>query len=126
MFDGENSRPSLPPPHEGGDPCSLDEDEQGEWGRDPEDLLELNKGRVGFVGGSREQRRDYQDEDNSLYQPSDPGEEPQPDLPDDSPEQSRKVPCPDCEAPDSTYLLFARALPNNGTAAVKSRTVSSS
>ena len=30
------------------------------------------------------------------------------------------VPFPDCEAPKGTHLLFARALPNNGTTAVKS------
>ena len=95
------------------------EDEPGEQGPVRENSDGLDKGVSAFVGGSNKQKQDYQDEEESAYEPSLPEEDPSPDaLADGCADQSR-VPFPDCEAPESTHLLFARALPNNGTTAVK-------
>ncbi|CAE7387258.1 unnamed protein product [Symbiodinium microadriaticum] len=88
-----------------------------------------------FAGGSMVQKENYEhDSTYSLYEPSltDPGEEQN--LPDsqeaedlhvhqEEPRpamfQPPPVPFPDCEAPESTFLLFARPIPANSTNYVK-------
>ncbi|CAE7364368.1 unnamed protein product, partial [Symbiodinium microadriaticum] len=88
-----------------------------------------------FAGGSMVQRENYENESTySLYEPSltDPGEEqnqPDPQEAEDlhaHQEEPRStmlqpppVPFPDCEAPESTFLLFARPIPANTTNYVK-------
>ncbi|CAE7622325.1 KCNH4 [Symbiodinium sp. CCMP2592] len=124
--DGEElARPSQLPPREEGDPFSFVDDEPSEQGpaQDDEDELseqghqssydeEVDKDLMGFVGGSQEQKRSYEEEDLD-YEPSLPGDDPPCELPGDLPRRSAQVPFPDCEAPEMTHLLFARALPNN-------------
>ena len=132
-YDGEElARPSLLPPHEE-DPFILDDepgeqsplfvdDEPGEQSLRDDLTLDRDELLAQFVGGTREQREHYEDENNSLYQPSEPdgGEDQHQDHgEEEDPGTGTKIPFPDCEPPRSTYLLFARALPNNGTAAVK-------
>ena len=73
----------------------------------------------GFIGGSTKQRGEFRDEGDSMYEPSLPDEE---DIDGEKHEVeggSQQIPFPDCEPPQSTYLLFARALPTNGTSSVK-------
>ena len=88
-----------------------------------------------FAGGSVVQQENYEkDTTYSLYEPSltDPGEEQNladPDQADgqhDYQEQQepmslhpQQVPFPDCEPPESTFLLFARPIPTNTTTYVK-------
>ena len=97
-----------------------DEDEPGEQSRGPEDLGQCLRSEFGFIGGSHEQRQNYKDEEDSLYEPSISDDDQASPLPDDKPDaQQQPLPFPDCEAPERTQLLFARALPNNTTASVK-------
>ncbi|CAE7780733.1 unnamed protein product, partial [Symbiodinium sp. CCMP2456] len=110
-------------------PIYHDEDESGEQGYSG-NLESILGGKVPvFAGSSSAQRADYEKEDwdDSMYEPSipeldqvkDDGDE---DLQAQAPAsqaQNSPVPFPDCEAPKTTYLLFARALPSNTTASVK-------
>ncbi|CAE7334978.1 GIP [Symbiodinium sp. CCMP2592] len=130
--DGEElARPSLLPPTEDEDPFGLaehessgqglnpdGEDEQSEQGHQSSYDEEVDRDLMGFAGGSQEQKRRYTAEELD-YEPSVPEGDPQVELQDDLPRRSAQVPFPDCEAPEMTHLLFARALPNNGTMAVK-------
>ena len=95
------------------------EDEPGEQGPLCESDDGLDKEGAWFVGSSMQQKRDYQDEEELEYEPSLPEQDPPPDPQGEGRTDTARVPFPDCEAPESTHLLFARALPNNGTAAVK-------
>ena len=128
----ELARPSLLPPHGEGDPFSVDEDEPGEQSRlqrdedepgeqsrGPEDLGQCLRSEFGFIGGSHEQRQNYRDEEDSLYQPSICDDDQASPPSDDKLDAQQPLPFPDCEAPERTQLLFARALPNNTTASVK-------
>ncbi|CAE7503071.1 unnamed protein product, partial [Symbiodinium sp. CCMP2456] len=108
----ELAEPSRLPPHEDGDPFILEPGEQGqERDQSSED--------ANFIGGTRKQQADYQDYDDSMYEPSEP-EEPPKELQEDTTQNpSDPDPHQDCVAPASTYLLFAKALPSNGSAVVK-------
>ena len=74
-----------------------------------------------FIGGTDRQKKDYED---SMYAYSE--DEPEDDA-DQGYGQGRDQergeqlgePYPDCEAPESTHLLFAKALPSNGSVVVK-------
>ena len=76
------------------------------------------RGHPEFLGASRRQRQDYED---SMYAPSEPDEDSGPDhrTHDEQGGGPRGAVIQDCEAPESTSLLFARALKDNGTMAVK-------
>ena len=94
----------------------------GEQSGPSHEVSDSDQGGLQFLGGTKEQRDRYAEEEDSLYQPSDPGDEEEHGLDDgrdQEPDVTKKEPFPDCDPPRSTYLLFARALPNNGTAAVK-------
>ncbi|CAE7228272.1 unnamed protein product, partial [Symbiodinium sp. CCMP2456] len=72
-----------------------------------------------FIGGTRRQQAEYQDYDDSMYEPSEP-EEPPKELQEDLIQRPGDPdPHQDCVAPASTYLLFAKALPSNGSTVVK-------
>ena len=112
----ELSEPSRLPPQDEVDPFILIEDEPGEQGRLSEDepgeqgqTLQLSDDPC-FLGGTKDQRKDYED---SLYEWSDPeGEE-------INLGRHAENSYPDCERPESTHLLFAKALPTNGSNVVK-------
>ena len=88
-----------------------------------------------FAGGSMVQKENYENDSTySLYEPSltDPGEEQNQADPQEADDQHvhqeeprpttlhpPQVPFPDCEAPESTFLLFARPIPANTTNYVK-------
>ena len=78
----------------------------------------VGRGHPEFLGASRRQRQDYED---SMYAPSEPDEDSGPDhrTPDEQGGGPGGAVIQDCEAPESTSLLFARALKDNGTMAVK-------
>ena len=139
--DKEIARPSLPQPHEGGgslldeleqsrgDPFAVDELEQSRG--DPlldwdDHYLQVKSDQAaadGFVGSSRKQQQEYEDYEDSMYEPS---------LQDEDELEDRdggvhggplsvepRTVIQDCEAPESTYLLFARPLVANGSGLVK-------
>ena len=116
VMNKELSEPSRLPPQDEGDPFVIVEDEPGEQGRLSEDEpgeqgreLQWDDG-PGFIGGTKSQKRDYED---SLYEWSEPdGEE-------IAVGECIRDPYPDCEKPESTHLLFAKALPANGSNVVK-------
>ncbi|CAE7812024.1 unnamed protein product [Symbiodinium sp. CCMP2592] len=131
----EIAGPSLPQPLDGGDPFSIDELESGfQESSLPIDDLQHFSGAVpdpeeddreatqGLLGGSRRQQREFVDYEDSLYEPSLPDQPEEDDEPGDGEDphapQPRAV-IQDCEAPESTYLLFARPLPTNGSSIVK-------
>ena len=124
-------------------PLYSNEDEPGEQGPltydgEPQHGRERDLGphnSPAFAGGSVVQKENYEkDTTYSLYEPSltDPGEEQNladPDQADgqhdyqEQPEPTLlyppQVPFPDCEPPESTFLLFARPIPTNTTNYVK-------
>eukprot|EP00439_Symbiodinium_sp_Y106_P003481 s9170_g1.t1 len=80
----------------------------------------------GFVGSTKEQQEGRLDYEDSLYDPSEPGEggyspheEGQTGDPRAVPRDRVDYVIQDCEAPEATYLLFARPLASNTSAVVK-------
>ncbi|CAE7237540.1 unnamed protein product [Symbiodinium sp. CCMP2592] len=130
--DKEPAGPSTPLPQEEGDPFVLSDDDPGEQSplivRDddpgeqspfPELFEQLERNQEGFVGGTQVQRDGYIDYEDSEYEPSVvQGEVQEQEESVQGPDRTTRV-FPDCEEPESTYLLFARPLPNNGTQAIK-------
>ncbi|CAE7228157.1 unnamed protein product, partial [Symbiodinium sp. CCMP2456] len=136
VFDGsadeELAEPSRLPPHEDGDPFILEPgeqgpllDEPGEQGPLLDEPGEQGQGTrqssedVDFIGGTRRQQAEYQDYDDSMYEPSEPEDPPKEPKEDLIQRPGEPDPHQDCVAPASTYLLFAKALPSNGSAVVK-------
>ncbi|CAE7325391.1 unnamed protein product [Symbiodinium sp. KB8] len=123
-------------------PFYSNEDEPGEQGplthdSEPHHGQERELGpqiSPAFAGGSVVQKENYEkDTTHSLYEPSltDPGEERDlesnevhgqhdyQEQPEPTSLHPPQVPFPDCEAPESTFLLFARPIPTNTTNYVK-------
>ena len=106
--DEELTKPSLLPPREEGDPFSFcedepgeqcplfDEDEPGEQCSTVHHEEPQDDRSCGFTGGTRTQRRQYKDYEDSLYEPSEAEE-----IDDKEGGGGREdpVPFPDCEAP---------------------------
>ncbi|CAE6952631.1 Papst2 [Symbiodinium sp. CCMP2592] len=98
------------------------EDVPGEQGRDDDDdqLVEQSD----FIGATEKQREILKDYECSEYEPSLPGdgEDPLPDedRPDRGEPDSEGGLRPDCEPPESTVLMFAKALKTNAGTEVKS------
>ena len=71
------------------------------------------RGHPQFLGASRRQKQDYED---SMYAPSEPDEDSDPDPrnPDEQGGGSGGAVIQDCEAPESTSLLFAGLLRTMG------------
>ena len=122
----ELGTPSLLPPREEGD-LFFDDDVPGEQGRIEEDDVPGEQGqdvesermvvRPELVGATETQVHDLKDYECSEYEPSLPGEEgddpEQGDLPLGSEVKEEGNIRPDCEAPEGTILLFAKALKTN-------------
>ena len=137
--DEEIARPSLPLSRDGGDPFSFEDlecagEESFNYANRPEqrggplseDLDHPVIKAGGFVGSSRAQREGRLDYEDSLYDPSEQGEEEQAgheeeQVGDSGPPSGNLTDyvIQDCEAPEATYLLFARPLPSNNSAVVK-------
>ena len=135
----EIARPSLPLPHDGGDPFSFEDLDCAEEGSPSyENRQEQRGGPIhegedhsvvkvgGFVGSTKEQQEGRLDYEDSLYDPSEPGEggyspheEGQNGDPRAVPRDRVAYVIQDCEAPEATYLLFARPLTSNTSAVVK-------
>ena len=113
-----------------GDPFDIDELEQSRGDlpldRDEQHLQVTGDQYAldGFVGSSRKQQQEYEDYEDSMYEPSLPDDEEEEDRDQDGagdpPEHDPRTVIQDCEAPESTYLLFARPLAANGSGLVKS------
>ncbi|CAE7210813.1 unnamed protein product [Symbiodinium sp. CCMP2592] len=100
-------------------PLVVCDDDPGEQSPFPELFEQLERNHEAFVGGTKVQRDGYVDYEDSEYEPSVvQGEVQEKEELDQGPDRTKRV-FPDCEEPESTYLLFARPLPNNGTQAIK-------
>ena len=123
----ELSEPFSLPPQDEGDPFILVDEEPGEQGL----VFDEEPGEQGhrqphghgprFYRGTDQQKRDYED---SMCEYSEDEHQDGPDPGDDQRSDQGGGghlgdPYPDCEAPESTYLLFAKALPSNGSVVVK-------
>ncbi|CAE7329845.1 TY5A [Symbiodinium sp. CCMP2592] len=118
--DKELPEPSLLPPRDEGDPfIVLDEPGEGSPLCDVQNELDSDRQwdeATRFLGGTGKQRKDYED---SMYEFSDGEPDPVADQDDEGSSGGHRDQHPDCEAPESTYLLFAKALPTNGSSVVK-------
>ena len=126
----ELKKPSLQPPHEGGDPFIYDTDEPGEQGPVFDESDEpgeqglsqpgeaITPGTAGFIGATKGQRDLFEEEDNSLYVPSEPGEDDRAEAQEEDEHKGKPV-VGDCEPPEAVVLLFARALKDNSAMSVK-------
>ncbi|OLQ02805.1 Retrovirus-related Pol polyprotein from transposon TNT 1-94 [Symbiodinium microadriaticum] len=126
----EPDEPSLLPPREDGDPFILCEDEPGEQGRifSDEDepgeqghgrsyILQPEDGKREFVGSTEAQREEYKDYEDSIYEPSEVEDEVSAPTKNAGTGSSRII--QDCEAPEATVLIFARALKDNTAQSIK-------
>ena len=126
----ELKKPSLQPPHEGGDPFIFDVDEPGEQGplfdevdepgeQGPSQNSEVvTPGTTSFIGATKAQKDLFEEEDNSLYVPSDPEEDDRVEVQEEDERKGKPV-VGDCEPPEAVVLLFAKALKDNSAVSVK-------
>ena len=128
----ELGTPSLLPPREEWD-LFFDDDVPGEKGRTEEDDVPGEQGqgaefermlvRPELVGATGVQVQELKDYECSEYEPSLPGQEgddpEQGELPQGPEVKEEGSIRPDCEAPESTVLLFAKALKTNAGNEVK-------
>ncbi|CAE7035334.1 unnamed protein product [Symbiodinium sp. CCMP2592] len=128
----ELGTPSLLPPREEWDPFVIEdvpgeqgppttEDVPGEQGQDDEHDQGVSS--TDFIGATTQQKEGMKDYECSEYEPSVVGEDMNEAADDESPghpsQEGPRVCRPDCEAPESTVLMFARALKSNAGVDVK-------